>query len=75
VRTNRAEIIGRRTPTTPVDRVKVFDASVAFRTAETKPDYVLISPWNLRKKITSQLAYIRSRDARFIVPIPEVSVI
>ena len=54
-------------------RVKVFDASVAFRTAETKPDYVLILSWNLRKEITSQLPYIRSREARFIVPIPEVS--
>jgi len=43
--------------------------------AETKPDYVLILPWNLKDEIMSQLAYIRCWGARFVVPIPEVSVI
>jgi SAM-dependent methyltransferase len=43
--------------------------------AETKPDYVLILPWNLRDEIMAQLAYIRGWGARFVVPIPEVSVI
>jgi hypothetical protein len=43
--------------------------------AETKPDYVLILPWNLKDEITAQLAYIRSWGGRFVVPIPEVSVL
>ena len=43
--------------------------------AETRPDYVLILPWNLKDEIMAQLAYIRSWGARFVVPIPEVSVI
>jgi SAM-dependent methyltransferase len=43
--------------------------------AETKPDYVLILPWNLKDEITSQVAYIRGWGARFVVPIPEVSVL
>jgi SAM-dependent methyltransferase len=43
--------------------------------AETKPDYVLILPWNLKEEITAQLAYIRSWGGKFVVPIPEVSVI
>jgi SAM-dependent methyltransferase len=43
--------------------------------AETKPDYVLILPWNLREEIMAQLAYVRSWGAKFVVPIPEVSVI
>lgn len=43
--------------------------------AETKPDYVLILPWNLKEEIMAQLAYIRSWGASFVVPIPEVSVI
>jgi methylation protein EvaC len=43
--------------------------------AETKPDYVLILPWNLKDEITAQLAYIRGWGARFVVPIPEVSVL
>jgi SAM-dependent methyltransferase len=42
---------------------------------ETKPDYVLILPWNIKDEIMSQLAYIRSWGGRFVVPIPEVSVI
>src|SRR5262249_18146537 len=43
--------------------------------AETKPDYVLILPGNLKDEITAQLAYIRDWDAKFVVPIPEVLVI
>lgn len=42
---------------------------------ETKPDYVLILPWNLKDEITAQLSYIREWGARFVVPIPEVSVL
>ena len=42
---------------------------------ETKPDYVLILPWNLKDEIMAQLGYIRGWGARFVVPIPEVSVI
>jgi ubiquinone/menaquinone biosynthesis C-methylase UbiE len=43
--------------------------------AETRPDYVLILPWNLKDEITNQLAYIRSWGGKFVVPIPEVSVL
>jgi SAM-dependent methyltransferase len=43
--------------------------------AETKPDYVLILPWNLKEEIMSQLAYIRDWGGKFVVPIPEVSVV
>jgi hypothetical protein len=37
---------------------------------ETKPDYVLILPWNLKTEIMEQLDYIRSWGGQFIVPIP-----
>lgn len=40
----------------------------------TKPDYVLILPWNLKQEIMHQLAYIREWGGRFVVPIPEVEV-
>ena len=42
------------------------------RIRETKPDYVLILPWNLKDEIMQQLAYIREWNGQFIVPIPEV---
>ena len=30
------------------------------RLAETRPDYILVLPWNLRQEISSQLGYVRS---------------
>jgi hypothetical protein len=42
---------------------------------ETKPDYVLILPWNFREEIVQQLAYIREWGGEFVVPIPTVSVL
>ncbi|MBI2826655.1 MAG: class I SAM-dependent methyltransferase [Planctomycetia bacterium] len=41
---------------------------------ETRPDYVLVLPWNLKTEIMSQMAYIRDWGGRFVVPIPEVRV-
>lgn len=43
--------------------------------AETRPDYVLILPWNLKDEIIPQLSYIREWGGRCVVPIPTVSVI
>lgn len=43
--------------------------------AQTKPDYILILPWNLRDEIVEQLAYARAWGAKFIVPIPAATVI
>jgi hypothetical protein len=55
----------------PGTRIPIFAPE---KIAETKPDYVLILPWNLRDEIAAQLAYIRDWGAKFVVPIPEVSV-
>lgn len=44
------------------------------RIAETKPDYLLILPWNLREEIMGQMAHIREWGGKFVVPIPEVQV-
>ena len=43
--------------------------------AETRPDYVLVLPWNLRDEISQQLAYVRSWGARLVFPIPELDVV
>ena len=41
---------------------------------ETRPDYVVILPWNIRHEIMEQLAYICEWGGRFVVPIPELKV-
>lgn len=41
---------------------------------ETKPDYVVILPWNLKDEIIAQLQFIREWGGRFVVPIPEVEI-
>jgi len=41
---------------------------------ETRPDYVLILPWNLKDEIVAQMAHIREWGGRFVVPIPEATV-
>jgi 2-polyprenyl-3-methyl-5-hydroxy-6-metoxy-1,4-benzoquinol methylase len=45
------------------------------RIGETKPDYVLILPWNLKDEITEQMSHISEWGGRFVVPIPEVKVL
>jgi SAM-dependent methyltransferase len=40
------------------------------RIRETKPDYVVILPWNLKVEIMKQLEYIREWGGRFVVPVP-----
>jgi 2-polyprenyl-3-methyl-5-hydroxy-6-metoxy-1,4-benzoquinol methylase len=44
------------------------------RIQETRPDYVLILPWNLQNEIKQQLAFIREWGGRFVVPIPRVQI-
>ncbi len=41
---------------------------------KTRPDYLLILPWNLKDEIIQQNAYIRDWGGQFVVPIPEVTI-
>lgn len=45
------------------------------RIRETRPDYVLILPWNLRDEIIAQLSFIREWGGKFVVPIPQLEVL
>jgi hypothetical protein len=45
------------------------------RLAETKPDYVLVLPWNLREEISTQLDYVRSWGGRLVFPIPALDIV
>jgi hypothetical protein len=41
---------------------------------KTKPDYVLILPWNLKNEIMNQMKIIQEWNGKFVIPIPEVKV-
>ena len=42
--------------------------------ARTRPDYILILPWNLEDEIIKQLSYVRDWSCEFVIPIPEVRI-
>ncbi|MEK1886690.1 MAG: class I SAM-dependent methyltransferase [Phyllobacterium sp.] len=60
---------GRYTPGMhiPIEPVEAIDLM--------KPDYILILPWNLKTEIISQMRHVGEWGAKFIVPIPGVSII
>jgi hypothetical protein len=39
---------------------------------ETKPDYLLILPWNIREEVMGQMDFIREWGGKFVVAIPVV---
>jgi SAM-dependent methyltransferase len=45
------------------------------RIAATRPDCVLVLPWNLRDEISEQLSYVREWGGRLVFPIPELEVV
>ena len=56
----------------PGTHIPIYSPDVIKR---TRPDYVLILPWNLRTEIIEQLADIRRWGGRFIIPIPKAEVL
>jgi SAM-dependent methyltransferase len=56
----------------PGTRIPVYAPE---KIAETRPDYVLILPWNLKDEICEQMRGIREWGGRFVLPIPEPAVI
>jgi SAM-dependent methyltransferase len=45
------------------------------RLAETRPEYVVILPWNLRTEIAGQLGHVAGWGGRLVVPVPRVEVL
>jgi SAM-dependent methyltransferase len=77
IRTDFVEYLVDRNPYkhgrfTPGTHIPIFPPE---RLAETRPDVILILPWNLRAEIAAQLAPARDWGARLIVPIPRVEVV
>jgi len=42
--------------------------------AQTRPDYVLILPWNLAPEIEQSMSHIREWGGRFVTAIPRLAV-
>jgi SAM-dependent methyltransferase len=42
---------------------------------ETRPDYLLILPWNLKEEIVRQMSFIREWGGKFLIPIPKLEVL
>jgi hypothetical protein len=57
---------------TPGTRIPIYDPSVID---DTRPDFILILPWNLERVIVSSMAHVREWGCRFVVPIPMVRII
>ena len=55
---------GMHIPIRPVDAI-----------SQAKPDYILILPWNLKDEIIQQMRHVAAWGAKFVVPIPFVTVI
>ena len=56
----------------PGSRIPIFPPG---KIEETKPDYVLILPWNIKDEVIKQNSFIRDWGGKFIVPIPEPIII
>jgi SAM-dependent methyltransferase len=57
---------------TPGMHIPIYDVGAID---EAKPDYILILPWNLQHEIVRQMRHVGDWGGKFIVPIPEVSVV
>ena len=55
---------GMHIPILPVDALE-----------RARPDYILILPWNLKDEIVRQLHYAKAWGAKFVVPIPHVTIL
>jgi len=56
----------------PGTRIPIHDPA---RLAETRPDWIVILPWNIKEEIIDSLHGIRQQGARLVVPVPVLEVI
>ena len=57
---------------TPGTQIPIFPTE---RIEETRPDAILILPWNLAREISAQLSYTASWGAKLVLPIPTARVL
>ena len=45
------------------------------RINETKPDYIMILPWNIKDEVVGQMAAVRDWGGRFVIAIPTLTIL
>jgi SAM-dependent methyltransferase len=55
----------------PGTRIPIYHPDRIF---ETRPDFVLILPWNIKDEITAQMAGVREWGGRFVTAVPSLRV-
>ena len=76
----RADLVAYTVDRSPVKQGKFLPGThipifAPERLAQTKPDYILVLPWNLREEISQQLEYVRSWGGQLVFPIPALEVV
>lgn len=55
---------GSHIPVVAEDRIEI-----------SKPDYIIIFPWNIKDEIIEQLGYVRKWGCKFVIPIPQLQIL
>lgn len=55
----------------PGTHIPIYDPD---KIRQSRPDYILILPWNLRDEIMEQMDGVREWGGKFVVPIPSVTI-
>jgi SAM-dependent methyltransferase len=56
----------------PGSRIPIVDE---IQLKNSKPDYVVVLPWNLKAEVTHQLAYIRAWGGKFVTAVPQLEMV
>lgn len=55
----------------PGSHIPIFPPEILLK---SKPDYILILPWNLKDEISLQFALLRSEGTKFVIALPELRI-
>jgi len=56
----------------PASHISVVDE---LKIKESKPEYILILPWNIKDEVIKQLEYVNKWNCKFVVAVPRLEII